>query len=201
MRWPWTTSTQLTWNDPTSPFRVHFQVSSGHKKHLCEIWKAEVNQQPFFNALKGTRNYNSSGTLVICWLTSLTWAARRQLRLPLGILPSFLEPWATCVELSDQGVGGRHGSPFVPVDSSLSLLFSPSFSAFLPDCWPDWPTVTSGLIPRPRLQPCYRVPLQRGDGSHPTDRSEAKTEDATHEPRECENTAVCSLWDFLGRAG
>lgn len=100
---------------------------------------------------------------------------------------------ARAVGLSGQGGGGttevkrRDTGTRVPV---CPRGFQPAprsapptaFSAFLPDCRPRRPAASGRLMPRPKLQPCCCVPLQRGDGPGP-DRLGVEAEDATHAPR------------------
>lgn len=63
-------------------------------RNPCQIWKAEANQQPFFNTLQGTKKRNSSCTLLICCLNALT--------LLLDVLPQM------CVN-QECGLSGKVG--------------------------------------------------------------------------------------------
>lgn len=91
------------------------------------------------------------------------------------------------------GGKGRHIFQFVLVDSSLSLLFSTSFSAsFL---------TTSGQCQGQGYSPAVMSLCGESMDSIPAARMEVETEDATHTPKGHENTAVFTSGDFLGRGG
>lgn len=129
-------------------------MGTGHKKHLCEIWKAKVNHQPFLNALKGAGNSNSAGRWPAgsACRRGRTAATPPSAAYPLQLLEGLAQECGTQWQRGAAalprlgGVRDRRGFQVVLVGSRPSLPLSVSFSAQLPDCWPGRPTATSGLI-------------------------------------------------------
>lgn len=194
VRWPCTPSTSLSWNYPSSPFHVHFQLR-------VEIQKAEMNQQPLFNAPKNTRN--NSLCSVVCW-AQLTDMRLQQLH-PLrdthppsasqspgpGVWSSVAKRAAALPRLG--GVRDRQGFP--PASARLHFFFSFP-SGLLAKL------TQSNFRPNTKAKVTAFAVVELCEGRLKLtliDRLEMEAEDATLAPRGQENTAMLTSWDFLGR--